>query len=447
MNIKAIYHKLFAISILIVGVNQTIFAQQNYTLEQCIEIALEQSLQLKSDALDLDQTNASIRQAYSAVLPHISINGSYQFSPQVQASIIPAETFGGPVGTYSVAKLGIAQTKSASAELSQTIFNPSAFISLKAAKLMVSGNDLQVKSTKENLVYNITATYYAIQSILKQEELTGQNIQNTDSLLKITIESLDAGLTTQTDVDRLTVTRENTLAGLESLRNNKEKYYNLLKVLMNIKLKESITIEQFSENESVNATITEVDITQKTNYQQLVYQKQMTEFELKNAKSGYMPSLSFFANYGYYGYYDNANPFKIINDRFYPSSSIGVRLNVPIFDGLYTKNLVEQKKIELQKIDVMAEQVTQQNEQAVADALADLRSNLITYENQQRNLELAQKVMKDINHQYQLGLVNVTDIINTTKDLQTAENNYLTALINIKLAELNLKQAQGTLLN
>lgn len=431
---------------LLVVTQEKVEAQQTYSLEQCTQIALKQSLQLKADALDLEKTNASIRQAYSALLPDISLTGAYQYSPQVQANVIPAETFGGPEGTYTVARLGVKQTKYATAELSQNLYNPSALIGLKAAKMVVIGNQLQIKSSQEDLVYNVAATYYNIQSLVKQEELTRLNLQNTEVLLESTTEQLKAGLATQTDVDRLTVTRDNTKASLESLQNNKEKYYNLLKVLMNVPLDQPVTIDTFNDNEVTPLVESNYDAKQKTNYLQIMQNKRVAELDYKNIKAGYLPTLSLFANYGLYGYNSNANPFETINNKFYPTSTIGIRLKLKVFDGFNTRYQAKQRQIYISKLEVQAQQTLQQNERGVADAIADIRSNLITYENQKRNLALAQKVMVDIHQQYQSGLVKVSDVINTTNDLNTAQNNYVTAIINLKQAEINLKKAQGTLL-
>lgn len=429
-----------------VAISGSVQAQEIYTLEQCKAEALKESLQLKADALDLDKTNASIKQAYSALLPSITINGNYQYSPQVQTSVLPGETFGGQAGSYSAAQLGVAQNTSAAAELSQTLFNASSFIALKAAKLVVSGNELQIRSSREDLVYNVSATYYNIQSILKKEELTSLSLQNTEELLKSCSDQFAAGLATQTDVDRLTVTRDNTRADLEGLHNSREKYFNLLKVLMNMPLKKQIAIEPFKDEDLAASSLTEYNAQQKTNYQQVLYNKKISELEYKNINSGYLPTLSAYASYGLYGYNNEFSPIQYINDKFYAASSVGLRLKVPVFDGFSIKYKARAKKIDISRLDIQAEQVLQQNEKDVADAAADLSSNLITYQSQKRNLVLARKIMTDINVQYQSGLVKVTDVINTTSDQQTAQNNYVSALINIKQAELNLKKAKGNLL-
>jgi outer membrane protein TolC len=423
-------------------------AQETLTLEQCVDKALQQSLQLIADGYDLEKTKAGVKQQFSAFLPNVSASGSYQYAFQVSTSVIPADAFGGPAGTYSAVKLGVPQSKSASVTLNQSIFNPSALIALKAAKVAVNLNQLQITSSKEDLVYNVSATYYNIQSVLKQTELSEQSLANTEALLASTQDQLMAGLATQTDVDRLTVTRDNDKANIQSLEDSKEKYYNLLKTLMNLSLNTDISVVPFEGNEAEAALLQlpSFDGTTKTNYRQIMENIKISRLQEQNIKAGYLPTLSLNGGYGLYGYSTIVDPFNAINNKYYPNSYFGVNLSIPVFDGFSIKYKAKQKYFEIKKYEVQAQQTIQQNNKDVADAYADLKSNYITYENQQRNLLLAQKVMKDIDAQYKSGLVKVSDYINTNTDLQTAQNNFVAALINIKQAELNLKKAQGTLL-
>jgi outer membrane protein TolC len=294
----------------------------------------------------------------------------------------------------------------------------------------------------------VSASYYNIQSLIKQIELSKQTLANTEQLLSSTQDQLKAGLATQTDVDRLTVTRDNDKANIQSEENSKDKYYNLLKTLMNIPLNTDIAVLPFAGNEAeaVLLQMPSFDGTTKTNYLELMQNVKISKLQQQNIKAGYLPSLSLNGAYGLYGYSTSANPFNTINNKFYPNSYVGLKLSIPIFDGFSIKYQAKQKYFEMKKYEVQAEQTIRQNNKDLADAYADLKSNFITYENQQRNLLLAQKVMKDVNDQYKSGLVKVSDYINTNTDLQTAQNNFVNALINIKQAELNLKKAEGTLL-
>jgi len=426
-------------------------AQKPYTLQECIDTALQKSLQLKSDHLDLTKTQAAIGQAYSSLLPSVNASGSYQYYFKLQKQLIPADVFGGAAGKYQAASLSTPQSKSLSVQLNQSLFNASSLIALKAAKVTVNLNELQIRSSREDLVYNVSATYYNIQSIVKQQALVGNNLATNESLLKVTTDQFKAGLATQTDLDRLTVQRDNTRASLQNTSNSLEKQYNMLKLLMNVPLESDITVVQDDYDEEsmalVNQQKTDADLTQKTNYRQVLENKKVADLQRRNIKAGYLPSLSLGANYGIAGYNSTANPLKNLNSTWYPSSYISLSLSIPIFDGFSKKYQIRQQEIAIRKYDVQAEQTLQQNRKDVADAYADLKSNYITLQNQKRNLALAQTVLADINTQYRGGLVKLTDAINSQSELETAQNNYINALINIRQAELDLKKANGTLLN
>ena len=217
---------------------------------------------------------------------------------------------------------------------------------------------------------------------------------------------------------------------------------------MNLPLNTDIAVLPFEGNEADAAPLQSpsFDGTTKTNYRQIMESIKISRLQEQNIKAGYLPTLSLNGGYGSYGYSTIVDPFNAINNKYYPNSYFGVTLSIPVFDGFSIKYKAKQKYFEIKKYQVQAQQTMQQNNKDVADAYADLKSNYITYENQQRNLLLAQKVMKDIDAQYKSGLVKVSDYINTNTDLQTAQNNFVASLINIKQAELNLKKAEGTLL-
>jgi outer membrane protein TolC len=422
--------------------------QTPLSLSQCIDSALQNSLQIRSDNYDLDKTKAAIGQAYSSLLPSVNASGSYQYQFKVPVQLIPAEVFGGQEGKYQAAQFSVPQSKSLSLDVSQPLFNASSLIALKAAKVAVNLNQLQIQSSREDLVYNVSATYFNIQSILRQAELDMNNLDNTEALLTSTTDQFKAGLATQTDVDRLTVSRDNTKASLENSLNSLEKQYNLLKLLMNVPMGSSMSIQQeeyTSEKFNLEAPLSDPE--QKTNYLQVMENKHIADLERRNIKAGYLPTLTLSGNAGYSGYYSNANPFKNLNDKWYSSSSVSLKLSVPIFDGFNKKYQIKQKAIEIKQYDVKAEQTRQQNIKDVADAYADLKSNFVTLQTQQRNLALAQKVLADVNIQYKSGIAKVTDVLNSQSELYSAQNNYINALISIRKADLDLKKAQGLLLN
>src|SRR5579859_3520748 len=107
--------------ILALAMSLTGTAQRPYTLQECIDTALQRSLQLKSDNLDLAKTQAGIGQAYSSLLPTVNATGSYQYYFQLQKQLIPTAVFGGPAGKYNATSLSTPQSKSLGLQLNQTL--------------------------------------------------------------------------------------------------------------------------------------------------------------------------------------------------------------------------------------------------------------------------------------------------------------------------------------
>lgn len=438
------------LGLILLGLTQTpALAQKALSLDQCISMALDLNLQMKSDAYDLEKSKAGVKESFGALLPTITSTNTYEYQFDMATTVLPAEAFGGAPGTYNAVELGVPQSKSSITQLEQKIFNRSTLLALKASKAKVKLDMLQIKSSKEELVYNVSATYYNIQSLEKQIQLNTETLKSTETLLAISESQLKSGLVTQTDVDRLTVSRDNSKANIDGLQNSLEKYFNLLKTLMYLPLNEVVEVYPFDVNPVDLASLVEpkADPQNRTDYLQIMETINVVDLQRKSIKSGYLPTLSFIGKYGYTGSNDNANPFKNINDKWYPTSSIGFKMKVTLFDGFTIKNQAKQKEFEIKKYQTQSEQIVQQINREVADAFADLKSNFITYQTQIRNLSLAQKVMNDVDKQYKNGISKLSDVLNSRTELQTAQNAYVQALINIRQAELKLKKAQGKLIS
>lgn len=79
------------------------------------------------------------------------------------------------------------------------------------------------------------------------------------------------------------------------------------------------------------------------------------------------------------------------------------------------------------------------------NALVQIRNALITVDNQMLNKELAEKVLRNIEHNYKNGLATLTDLIDAESSYTNAQNEYTAAIVDYKLAEIQLKKAKGAL--
>jgi outer membrane efflux protein len=82
---------------------------------------------------------------------------------------------------------------------------------------------------------------------------------------------------------------------------------------------------------------------------------------------------------------------------------------------------------------------------AYENAHSRLTNNLLTIDSQKENVKLAEEVLLNTQNNYQQGLASLTDLLEAERSLSDAKNNYTNALLDYKLAEIQLLKSQGKL--
>src|SRR5690606_6852047 len=126
-------------------------------------------------------------------------------------------------------------------------------------------------------------------------------------------------------------------------------------------------------------------------------------------------------------------------------ASIGLNLRIPIFNGFATKARVSQADVELRTLQEEIKLTELGLDLEYQNAKSQIENNLIAIENQQENVNLAQKVVDNTQNNYRLGLANLTDLLEAQNALVDAKNNYSNAMLQFKLAEIQLLKSKGEL--
>ena len=79
------------------------------------------------------------------------------------------------------------------------------------------------------------------------------------------------------------------------------------------------------------------------------------------------------------------------------------------------------------------------------NAKTQIDNSIISINNQKENAKLAQEVLENTNNNYVQGLASLTDLLEAENELVVAQNNYTTALLDYKLAEIQLIKSKGEL--
>jgi len=136
-----------------------------------------------------------------------------------------------------------------------------------------------------------------------------------------------------------------------------------------------------------------------------------------------------------------------IKDEVYGSdySAITLGVNIPIFSGFGTRAKIRQAQIESQALEATLKDTRLAMDLAYENARSQLTNNLLTIDSQKENVKLAEEVLLNTQNNYRQGLASLTDLLEAERSLSDAKNNYTTALLDYKLAEIELLKSQGKL--
>jgi len=419
---------------------------QELTLKDAINYALENKADAKKAKLSVENSEYQIQEVRARALPTIAATGGLTYNPILQLNALPGDFFGAP-GTTLLAPLGQKWSSVAGVNLTQTIFDQAVFTGLKAAKSTREFYLVNAQLTEEQVIERVANNYYNVYVQRQKLSVIDSTYKNTEKVRNIIKGQFDNGLARKIDLDRMNVNLGNIETQRQQLINAVQLQENTLKFYMGMPIDTPIVIPG-TEFEITPLSLEDTpDVTNRSEYQLLKKQEQLYYYNRKAILAEYYPSLTFTAGYNYLGQGPKLPWFAKPSDGVYWSdfSTVGLNLNVPIFNGFATRSRVRQASIELKNTEEDLKDTKLSLDLAYRNATTQIKNSLITIENQKENVTLAQGVLDNTQNNYQQGLATLTDLLDAETSYIEAQNNYTTALLDFKLAEVQLIKAKGQL--
>ena len=130
---------------------------------------------------------------------------------------------------------------------------------------------------------------------------------------------------------------------------------------------------------------------------------------------------------------------------YYSAASIGLSLNIPIFNGFSTRAKLRQADVNIRKAEVEKREAELAISLDIENAKTQINNSLITINTQKENVDLAKSVLENTQNNYKYGLSTLTDLLDAEKAYADAQNNYTNALLEYKIAEIKLIKSRGEL--
>lgn len=443
---KHILTTFLLVSVLSIKVN----AQEikELSLKDAISFALENKSEAKKAKLEVENSEYKIQEVRSRALPQISANGSLNYNPILQLNALPGDFFGAP-GTTILAPLGQKWNSIAGVSVSQALFDQSVFTGLKAAKTTREFYQINADLTEELVIERVANAYYQVYVQQQKLEVVENNLKNANKVKDIIKGQYDNGLARKIDLDRISVRVNNINSIKQQLINAISLQENALKFYMGMPVQNKILIPKTAFEVTPQDLSKTADVTNRTEYLLLKKQEQLLTFQKKAFQAGYYPTLSLSGGYNYIGQGPEMPLFAKPADGVYWSdfANIGLSLRVPIFSGFGTKAKVKQANTAIKSLQVEIDDTKLALDLAFENSKKQIENSLITIANQKENMQLAQEVFANTNNNYTQGLASLTDLLDAENALVEAQNNYTTAILEYKLAEIQFIKSKGELKN
>lgn len=420
------------------------FAQSTDTLRlslvEAVSLAVQQNPQLKSVQLDEEINRAKVQEVRASALPQVTGDASFNDNFLRASQILPGEVFGKPGESIAV-KFGTRYQMGATAQVSQALFNPALNVGLKAAKASQGFYELQTFKSKEDLIYNVLNLYMQLQMIEKQTDLVEGNLERIQRLIDITSAQFKEGIIKKVDVDQLKVNYINLTTQLSNTANTRVQLLNNLKTLMNVDAEQPIAITDVG-TEPIPVS-RQLDLSENTELALVDYQRRLQDLNTESIRAGYLPTLSFVANMGYQSQTNEL--FNSAATQGFGAGLYGLRMSIPIFDGFAKKSKITQSQYKVRQLELNRQYLTRNVENQFTNARNTVIQNGKVLSAQDENMKLAESLYNVAKLSYTEGITPLSELINAENGLKEAQNQYLTAMLQINLAELDLMQSSGQL--
>lgn len=453
-NTKSI---LFALGLSVLSLS-AMAQQKKWSLKECVEYALKNNIQIKLTDLDVQTAAVAKSDARMAFLPTVNGQGSHSWNIGLNQNITTGLLENQTVQFTSIgANAGI--------DIYKGLQNQNQF---SRARLAAVAAQYQLTKMKEDVALNVANAYLQILFNKENLKVQEQQLAYDQGQLDRTQQLVDAGSVPQGDLldVQATVATDN---------QNKIVAQNAL-LISKLSLAQMMQLEDFQnfDTDDSDYPADETGILLKNAGE--IYEKAretrteiklaetnvgVAEKDLKIARGAYQPSLMGFYSFttraayadrvvGYeqsvsnptsvIGFVDGTNQ-AVLQNNFVPilgkrlplwdqfdqnkGHSFGLSLNVPIFNGLATRNNVERAKIALDRTRITLEQQKLDLEQNVYKAFTDAQGAWNAYEAAKTTLKAREQSKEYARERYEVGLINVFDYNQVQTQFVTAQSELL----------------------
>jgi outer membrane protein TolC len=462
------------------------------TLEDALKIALSENTSVKVADMEIERQQYARKGSYAALLPQVSASGMYSYALKKQKVYFGSDkkegdgegsSGGGMAGMmaslmnpimYYIHQLydgtgipfvpyvdpGQGQEGGGSSEPMEMGRTHSVTFGLSAQmpvvnfqlweSLRLSGDqvELAVEQARESRLGTVASVKQAFYGILFAKEaykVYNSVYENAVENFRLTEMRYNAAKASELDLTRAKANVAAAIPNLYNAENSVELALWQLKAVMGVDLERNIdiagTLEEYAgQMFSDIAEGERASLDGNSQLRQLAQQAEMLSRQIRMQQYAYLPTLALTFSYSYL---TQSDIFNLSQWKWFPSSTVGLSLSIPIFSGGQRYHAIKQTRVQADELDLQRENAERQLRIGIRQSLGTMDTAMRTYDASKEALTSAEKAYDIAVKSYQLGKSTLTDLNNVELTLTQSRLAVSQAIYNFVIAKAGLEQTLG----
>ena len=416
---------------------------QNYSLEQAVEIALQNKEALKASALELNASKQDIRSSYSGILPSVRITGS------TTESTFPEQAIGFNQSSGEILNnVSSITSASSSFSIAQNIYDGGIWWNnIRLAKNNFRITEQFDRQIKTNIIRNVHFAYFNYLKAIQLLDVSRSNLMSSQQQLTLVQQQYDLGSAKKTDLLKAEVRFGQ--ARIDVITNDasvKSAYRNLKNAMGLINSDQDFTIEEVEKPlELIPEFETGFELVQKFNpsVKAKQYQIMSAKLNTKLARGSRLPVISLSASSS--GADENLGDAISNNYGDNQRTNASLSISIPIYTGNSISSRIQKAKIGVDKQE--SEYLTQLEDLSVQleDYLDQLNNYIEVIPINETVLESAEEDLKLSKVRYSQGSTTILEVLNAQVSVVQARSSLVRSKYDAFIQQANLKALLGTL--
>ena len=420
--------KVLLIGVAMLGTVQ-MSAQKQWTLQDCIDYAMENNITLKKSQLQKQSATEDLKGAKAALLPIVNASTNHTLGYQPWKDTGMAYVTNGTVNT-KVDKTSYNGSYSLNGQW--TVWNGGRNTNtVKLDRLAEQEAELSSRETANSIQERIAQLYSQILYLAENVKVNEQMLETSKKNEERGQEMLNVGKMSKADLAQLSAQRANDEYSIVETRSQLLNYKLQLKQLLEITDESEFDVaipeigeEQILADIPALQTVYEEALLSRPEIERLQLSVKSSEVSVNIAKAGWMPSVSVTG-----GVTTSTNSLSGngwgSQFKSNVNTQVGVGVSMPIYDGRSTKTAVNKAKIQ----QLQAQLNLQDQQKTLYSDIQQYWLNAVTnqekYKAAKSSVESAQQSYDLLSEQFRLGLKNIVELLSGKDNLLNAQQNQL----------------------